>query len=585
LKIDLNHKLAGILVPTFALRREDDLGVGDTQGMRDAINFCSRNHIGVLQILPINETGGDNSPYNALSSIALDPELLSVTPSTVPYLDREYFEKTLQLFEIERLRTGPVKHVKVKELKLTLLRSSFETFSSKATREEQEHFERFEKENAQWLDNYVLFRTLVAQHGGDARWPIWQPEYATPSEARASMLKAKGATSLEKELRFWAFVQWLADAQWRSVREYADDKAVLLMGDIPYGVSRYSADVWAEREIFDLDWSGGAPPEKFFASDEFTRKWGQNWGMPLYRWTACEDRVFSWWRERIKHATTIFHYFRIDHVLGFFRVYAFPWIPERNAEFLPLTEEEAKKKTGGRLPHFIPHDDETAKNRDLNRDEGRRFLQMTMAAAGDAGIVAEDLGIVPPYCRPLLDELGIPGFYIPFFTRSERDRSYQPKKDIPALTLITYGTHDHEPLVSIYENLVAWWHGADGDRGWQEIQQLMHFLGIETQEPPTEFNASLAEAFFYTLLDSPPWLAVLTITDLLGLKLRFNEPGPVSDENWSQRLSHSLSFYEVEEPFATYIRIFKEAIIRSGRMPMKLAASSLKNAELKQSNF
>src|SRR5215472_18480226 len=104
MKIDLANKLAGVLVPTFALRTADDLGIGDTTAMKDAIDFCARHKIGLLQVLPINETGGDNSPYNAISSIALDPELLDASPDTIPHLDREFFAKTLDEFNIDKLR-------------------------------------------------------------------------------------------------------------------------------------------------------------------------------------------------------------------------------------------------------------------------------------------------------------------------------------------------------------------------------------------------------------------------------------------------------------------------------------------------
>src|SRR6202022_2928990 len=108
------------------------------------------------------------------------------------------------------------------------------------------------------------------------------------------------------------------------------------MGHIPFGVSYYSADVFARPAAFALDWSGGAPPEPYFKDDEFTQKWGQNWGIPLYRWELMRANNLGWWRQRIRGVKQIFDLFRIDHVLGFYRIYAFPWRPERNKEFLPL---------------------------------------------------------------------------------------------------------------------------------------------------------------------------------------------------------------------------------------------------------
>ena len=133
-----------------------------------------------------------------------------------------------------------------------------------------------------------------------------------------------------KRARFYRYVQWIAHLQWTAIKSYADERGVGLMGDIPFGVSYYSADVYSRRDEFALDWSGGAPPEPYFKDDEFTQKWGQNWGIPLYRWDVMRTRELAWWRQRVRGVRKIFHVFRIDHVLGFYRIYAFPWRPERN---------------------------------------------------------------------------------------------------------------------------------------------------------------------------------------------------------------------------------------------------------------
>ncbi len=130
------------------------------------------------------------------------------------------------------------------------------------------------------------------------------------------------------------------------------------MGDIPIGVSLASVDVFGNKEIFDFDWYGGAPPEKLFKDDEFVQKWGQNWGIPLYDWDALKVSGYKWWKQRVRKTTAIFRLFRIDHTLGFYRIYAFPWNPIRNDEFLPLSKEDAAKKCQGRLPKFQRRDDE-----------------------------------------------------------------------------------------------------------------------------------------------------------------------------------------------------------------------------------
>ena len=300
-------------------------------------------------------------------------------------------------------------------------------------------------------------------------------------------------------------MQWVAYGEWRALKQYADKRSVKLMGDLPFGVSRYSADVWSERSIFDLDWSCGAPPETYFQGDRFVAEWGQNWGMPIYNWDSNRKENFAWWRQRVKNLNDLFHYFRIDHVLGFFRVYAFPWIPERNYEFTDLTKEEAMNLTGGKLPHFIPRSDELPQDAEENAREGAEILNVLVDAAGSTGIVAEDLGMVPDYVRPLLHELGIPGFAIPIFEREE-DRSFKPKETLPELSLATYGTHDHQPIRTFYEGLVKWWHSADGNNGWLEVQRLMHFLALDENNPPTSFSVELHAQMLEVLLETPCWL-------------------------------------------------------------------------------
>src|SRR5262249_45691477 len=148
-----------------------------------------------------------------------------------------------------------------------------------------------------------------------------------------------------------------------------------------FGVSPYSADVWANREIFDLQWSGGAPPEASFKPDPFTAKWGQNWGVPLYHWNEHRKTDYSWWRQRVKQVGRIFHLFRIDHVLGFYRVYAFPWPARRNNEFVHLNEAQAAKKTGGLLPRFFPGPDDSEQQQKRNLRLGDELLRVVKQAA------------------------------------------------------------------------------------------------------------------------------------------------------------------------------------------------------------
>ena len=251
--------------------------------------------------------------------------------------------------------------------------------------------------------------------------------------------------------------------------------------------SRSSADVWANRALFDLDWSGGAPPDKVFKVDPFTEKWGQNSGIPNYRWDELRRRNFEWWRTRVGNIRKVFHLYRIDHVLGFFRIYSFPWTPDRNAEFLPLTEAEAAAKTGGRLPGFQPFPDDTSQHKTANQAQGEEILRVVLEASGETTVIAEDLGVVPDYVPPTLQKLGIPGFRIPNLFR-DHDGTYSDPQKYPRLSLAQPATHDHPPLAATWAE--CWQHidaGKDVETNRRELRLMMAFAGMSNGEPLREF--------------------------------------------------------------------------------------------------
>ncbi len=584
--VDINKKLAGVLVPAFALRTDGDLGIGDTKAVKEAIDFCRDNYLGVLQLLPINETGDDHSPYNAISSMALDPIYIHMSPQTkdmapdvVPGLSRQHLAEINQYRDTSASgnqsdcdptnnQNNVINYPQLKTIKMNLLRISFAQFASEKVENFEklkQEFEKFQTENKSWLGDYAIFRTILERKHGNTDWTAWEDDLKTVFAARTWLGSADD--QVKETCRFYAYVQWVAHRQWTEVKEYAYRQNVKLIGDIPFGVSRYSADVWAHRELFDLTWSGGAPPERFFQADEFTANWGQNWGIPLYNWPSHEKENYAWWRCRVQQVTKYFHGFRLDHVLGFFRIYAFPWLPQQNHQFIHLTLQEAAELNDGRLPQFMPRDDSNQDSARQNCEDGVNRLKIIIEAAQQAIVVAEDLGVVPDYVRPALKKLGIPGFSIPIFEREEIDRSLLARDKLPALSLATYGTHDNEPLVGYYESLVKWWHGEEGHQGWLEIQRLMRFLGLDENNPPATFTNELMYAFLGALLSTPCWLTVFMITDLLGSKQRFNLPGTSSDSNWSQRLAKSLAEYAQEKQYTERFAYLRQLIAETNRRP------------------
>src|ERR1700736_2931922 len=352
MELSPEKKIAGILAPLFGLRSENDLGIGDVSVLREFIDWAAELGFKLVQLLPINEMGGDNSPYNAISAMAIEPTTLHLAPGSPKDLTREDFEATLADVDLARLRRGWVKYDRVKKLKRRLLEKAFTSFSEDwraGRRGNQSAFQDFCAQEAAWLNDYAFFRALMEQNGESEAWDKWPAPHRKIELARLwlDQQSPKTRENFAGREMFFRYGQWIAYEQWSAVKSYAEERGVALMGDVPFGISYYSADVFSRPNEFALDWSGGAPPESYFKDDEFTQRWGQNWGIPLFRWDVMRNRNFDWWRQRARGVRRSFHLFRIDHVLGFYRVYAFPWRPRRNQEFLPLDWNQMLERTGG----------------------------------------------------------------------------------------------------------------------------------------------------------------------------------------------------------------------------------------------
>lgn len=570
--------LAGLLTPLFALRGQNDWGIGDVGALREMVDWAAAHQFGVLQLLPINETGNDNSPYNAISSVALEPTTIEITPEALPDLSAEDLAATAARIDLKALRSGAVSYPKVKALKWKLLGKAFENFSARSLRRNDRRaraFRAFVKEQAAWLESYALFRVLIDENGGSECWDAWPDVHRSYDDALAWLagLKAGKRRGVEQWLRLVSYVQWIAWEQWKSVKDYAAQKGVALMGDIPFGVSYYSADVWALPEVFDHHWCGGAPPERILEADAFTTKWGQNWGVPLYHYETLRKQDFGWWRQRVRKVREIFHVFRIDHVLGFFRIYGFPWRPQLNAEFLPLTEDEARARTGGALPHFVEHDDDTPEHKAANQAQGEELLKVLLHECGDFRLIGEDLGAVPDYVRPCLQSLKIAGFKVPQWEELPDGTMIDGKK-YERLSVATYATHDHEPLRAMWENwmskIEAAEHGGKEtwparDKAWHEVRRIASWAGIQVPKI-MPFSDQIHERLLLALFSTNSWMVICMITDIFATSQRFNVPGAVNESNWTQRLAKPISAWNADRALNMKLDRIREILRATGRI-------------------
>ncbi len=557
------QKIAGILTPLFALRTEDDLGIGDLDGLRQFINWAAGVGFKLIQLLPINETGGDNSPYNAISAMAIEPMTLHLAPGSPADLTQADFDEVVANLDLTRLRSGGVKYKKVRRLKYALLEKAFAHFQSH--REGQEAFASFCAKEKPWLDDYVFFRALMEKNGGRETWDLWPEEQRTVSGAR-EWLRKKRRDVRERfagREEFFRYVQWIAYEQWMAMKSYADERGVALMGDIPFGVSYYSADVFARREQFDLDWLGGAPPEPYFKDDEFTQKWGQNWGIPLYRWNVMRTDNFEWWRQRVRGVRRIFHIFRIDHVLGFYRIYAFPWRPHRNEEFLPLSQQEMLQRTDGHAPRFTPRDDSNRQNCAANQREGEEYLRVVLEAAGATCLVGEDLGTVPPYVRPSLHSLGIAGFKIPQWETTPDGRVI-PGPAYERLSVATYATHDHKPLRALWEEAVEK-KTATSAQARDDLEKIAKFASIHSLGTQPHYDRDFYPPMMEALLRNNAWIAIIMLTDLFARKDRFNVPGTAASSNWIRRLPMTIGRLGSSRSTCRRMKLVHSLLEKTGR--------------------
>jgi 4-alpha-glucanotransferase len=559
-----DNKIAGVLTPLFAIRTENDLGIGDLDGLRQFIDWAASIGFKLVQLLPINETGGDNSPYNAISAMALEPMTLHLAPGSPEELTQEDFDSVVAKANLKKLRSATVHYAQVRKVKRALLEKAFAGFELQ--RPDDPAFAAFIETEKPWLDGYVFFRALMEENGGTEAYDYWPEEHRSVESARAWLeaRPAEAQAQFKRREQFFRYVQWIAYGQWMAAKAYADERGVALMGDIPFGVSYYSADVFSRPDQFLLEWSGGAPPEPYFKDDEFTQKWGQNWGIPLYNWSAMRATNFDWWRQRVRGVRRIFHVFRIDHVLGFYRIYAFPWRPQRNPEFLPLSHGEMLERTGGRAPHYAPRDDDSWENCEANRREGEEYLRMALEAAESTRLVGEDLGTVPPYVRPSLQSLGIAGFKIPQWENTPDGRVI-PGNEYQRLSVTTYATHDHKPVRAMWDE--AFEHESETrEQALGDLRKIAEFAGITSLNERPDFDRDFYPQKLAALFRSEAWMAIVMITDLLARKDRFNVPGTAADSNWSRRLHMTVERLGNSRTVKQRMRLVRSLLAESTRL-------------------
>ena len=339
---DHDWRAAGVAVPVFALRSTQSMGCGEFIDIKPLADWCEAARLRVIQLLPINDTTAtgtwvDSYPYNAISIMALHPIYISVADAMAYYgakpkaIDRE---EALYLNDNKF-----VDYEKTYRWKMRVLRKFFD--DNHADIEADERLQRYAADN-QWVGQYAAFSVLRDRYGTSdfRRW----------DEARYSN-DIKAAVAATHEARFYIFLQYHLERQLLDAIGYAHSKHIAIKGDLPIGINPCSVEAWVEPELFDFSLQAGAPPD-FFSRD------GQNWGFPIYNWERMKSDGYQWWKKRLGRMQTFFDAFRIDHIVGFFRIWAIPkdfrsGLMGHFAPAMPYTEAEIRQMNFAGSPEYF----------------------------------------------------------------------------------------------------------------------------------------------------------------------------------------------------------------------------------------
>jgi len=330
-------RLLGAVIPVGALRTGRGIGVGEFSDLADFALLCKKMKIGIIQILPVNDTGFDSSPYFSLTAFGLQPLYLSIER-----LDE--FDKADSAIK-KRVKAAKEKfegckrfsHYEVLKEKLEICREIYSANKSDIDKSASEGGIKNWINNNSWVKEYAVYRRLKEKNDLKS-WKEWSEYKTVTSSDIDNLWKDK---TLREDHLFWVWIQQALDVQFSAASKAITDAGIILEGDLPILMNEDSCDVWAHPEIFNQELFAGAPPDMYSPD-------GQNWGFPIYNWEAQEKDNFSWWRKRLSVAEKYYQAYRIDHVLGFFRIWAssrydHSSVLGRFVPYTPVTSGDLKK--------------------------------------------------------------------------------------------------------------------------------------------------------------------------------------------------------------------------------------------------
>jgi len=535
-------KAAGVAVPLFSLRSEESFGIGDVGDLKELIDWAANNELQVVQLLPVNDTcrthtWRDSYPYSAISVFALHPLYISIQ-MLYGKLNNPDSEAKYEKIRKELNALKQVDYPAVEKAKSAYLREYYA--QEKENLMENIDFSVFIADNADWLVPYAAFSYLRDKYG-TADFGKWG-EYSIYNEDTIKRLCKPDGEAYEEAI-YTCFLQYTLDCQFKAVSLYARCKHILLKGDVPIGVNRESVDAWTNPQYFNMQQQSGAPPDDFSET-------GQNWSFPTYNWDAIEQDGFVWWKRRLQHLNRYFSCIRIDHILGFFRIWEIPLEANNEAgtegllghfrPALPLSKEEiaswglrwedveplfvsdpyqparfhplisgSKTEAYRQLPQERReafdrlHDDFFyRRHNDFWKETALKRLR-PLTEHADMLVCGEDLGMLPATVHEVMNRLNILSLELGRISK-QFGKEFTDIPSLPYMSVCTTSTHDMNPIR-------AWW-GEDRQRTQRYYNNVLHREG----KPPQVCTPDIARQIVRQHLTAPSMLTVIPLQDFLA---------------------------------------------------------------------